>query len=82
MRSIRASELKAKCQAILDEVEKTGEPVTILKHGRPVAYLVPPALGQSEYPQRELFGTVEILGDVTEPVLPAKEWEVESKSGR
>jgi len=36
------------------------------------------ALGESEYPQRSLIGTVEILGDVVEPVLPAKEWEAES----
>lgn len=37
MRSIRASEFKAKCLAILDEVERTGETVTILKRGRAVA---------------------------------------------
>jgi prevent-host-death family protein len=70
MRAIRASEFMAKCLAILDEVERTGEPVTILKRGRPVARLVPPALGEIEYPQRALFGTVEILGDIVEPVLP------------
>jgi prevent-host-death family protein len=82
MRSIRASEFKAKCLAILDEVQQTGETVTILKRGRPVARLVPPALGKSEYPQRGLFGTVEILGDVIEPVLPAGEWEAESDPRR
>lgn len=68
MRSIRASELKAKCLAILDEVERTGEPVTILKRGRPVAHIVPPITGQGRYPQEFLRGTVEILGDVLEPV--------------
>lgn len=71
MREIRASEFKAKCLAILDEVDRTGEPVTILKRGRPVARLVPPELGQSEFPQQALFGTVEILGEIIEPVLPA-----------
>jgi prevent-host-death family protein len=75
MRSIGAAEFKTKCLAILDEVEQTGESVTILKRGRAVARLVPPGLGKSEYPQRDLFGTVEILGDVVEPVLPAEEWE-------
>jgi len=75
MRSIGAAEFKSKCLAILDEVEQTGESVTILKRGRAVARLVPPALGKSEYPQRSLFGTVEILGDVVEPVLPAAAWE-------
>lgn len=82
MRSIRASEFKAKCLAILDEVEQTGEPVTILKRGRPVARLVPPELGQRKYPQHALFGTVEILGDVVEPVLPAGDWEAENDPGR
>lgn len=41
MRRIRASELKAKCLAILDEIARTGESVTILKRGRPIASLVP-----------------------------------------
>ncbi len=70
MREIRASEFKAKCMAILDEVERTGEEVVILKRGRPIARLVqvPPALGKEEYPQRSLRGTVEILGDIVEPV--------------
>jgi len=77
MRSIRASEFKAKCLAILDEVEKTGEPVTILKRGKPVARLVPPTRGEGKYPQDSLKGTVTILGDVIEPVLPAEAWEVE-----
>lgn len=75
MRTVRASDFKAKCLAILDEVERTGEPVTILKRGRPVARLVPPARGQGKYPQDSLHGTVEILGDILEPVLPAEAWE-------
>ncbi|HEX3532099.1 MAG TPA: type II toxin-antitoxin system prevent-host-death family antitoxin [Thermoanaerobaculia bacterium] len=77
MRSIRASEFKAKCLAILDDVERTGEPITILKRGRPVARLVPPARGEGKYPQDTLKGTVKILGDVLEPVLPAEMWEAE-----
>jgi prevent-host-death family protein len=68
MRSIRVSELKDKCLAILDEVERTGEPVTILKQGRAVACLVP-AAAEGKYPQQSLFGTVEILGDVIEPLF-------------
>jgi len=78
MRLIRATEFKAKCLAILDEVERTGEPVTILKRGRPVARLLPtiPEEGH-RYPQHALRGTVEILGDVIEPELPAEAWEAE-----
>jgi hypothetical protein len=61
MRSIPASELKANCRAVLDEIERTGEPVTILP-----AAVVPPGTGE-KYPQMSLFGTVEILGDLIEP---------------
>lgn len=79
MRTIRASEFKAKCLAILDEVDRTGEPVTILKRGRPVARLVPPASGEGKYPQDSLRGTVKIHGDLLEPILPADAWEAEGK---
>src|SRR5438309_10586809 len=40
-RMIKASEFKAKCLAIMDEVERTGEAVVITKNGKPVAELVP-----------------------------------------
>ena len=40
-RTIKASEFKAKCLAIMDEVERTGEAVVITKNGKPVAELVP-----------------------------------------
>jgi prevent-host-death family protein len=76
MRSINASELKAKCLAILDEVEETGEAVTILKRGRPVALLLPPGGSEGESPQKALLGSVQILGDVLKPVLPEEAWEV------
>jgi prevent-host-death family protein len=40
-RIIKASEFKAKCLAIMDEVERTGQSVLITKNGKPVAELVP-----------------------------------------
>lgn len=42
METIQASEFKAKCLALLDEVARTGETIVITKHGEPVAKLVPP----------------------------------------
>jgi prevent-host-death family protein len=75
VREIRASEFRAKCLAILDEVERTGEEIVILKRGRPVARVVPPAIGQENYPQRSLKGTVKILGDIVGPVISAEDWE-------
>ena len=37
MRTIKASEFKAKCLKIMDEVAETGETVLITKNGVPVA---------------------------------------------
>jgi len=80
MVTINASQFKAKCLAILDQVAATGETITILKRGRPVAQLVPPVPTGAEYPQQELAGTVIFHGDVVEPVLPADAWEAERGS--
>ena len=76
-----ASEFKAKCLAILDQVNSTREVVTILKRGKPVAQLVPPVLQEQGYPQDDLRGSVHVLGDIVTPVLPAEAWESEAGSG-
>jgi prevent-host-death family protein len=73
-----ASEFKAKCLAILDQVNSTREVVTILKRGKPVAQLVPPVHQESGYPQDDLRGSARILGDIDAPPLPAEAWESEA----
>jgi prevent-host-death family protein len=40
-RTIPASEFKARCLALLDEVARTGETLIVTKRGRPVARLGP-----------------------------------------
>lgn len=39
---IAASEFKAKCLGLLDQVSATGETVVVTKRGKPVARVVPP----------------------------------------
>lgn len=76
MRTIKASEFKARCLAILDEVERTGEPVVISKRGRPVAELVRPSRqNKGRFPQDALRGTGKTLGDIVGPTLPTDAWE-------
>lgn len=75
METINASDFKARCLAILDRVQATGEPVVILKHGRPVAELLPASGSRYKYPQMELAGTVREVGDVVGPVFPEEDWE-------
>ena len=41
MPTLSASEFKARCLAVLAEVAQTGETVTILKRGRPLARIAP-----------------------------------------
>jgi prevent-host-death family protein len=69
--NIPAAVFKAECLKLMERVARTGEPVVITKHGRPVAQLAPIPPG----PQ-SLFGymrnTVKIKGDVTKPL--DEEW--------
>jgi len=69
---IAASEFKAKCLRLLDEVEE-GETLVITKRGRPVARVVPVSP-----PRRSLRGTwkglVKIKGDIVH-FDTGREWE-------
>ena len=75
MIKINASDFKARCLAILDDVNETGERVVILKRGPPVAELSRVAGDGEVCPQAELEGTVVTVGDVVGPVLPEEHWE-------
>ncbi len=75
METINASGFKARCLAILDRVQATGERVVILKRGRPVAELLPVSRTHAEYPQLELKGTVIVVGDIVEPAVLEEHWE-------
>ncbi len=41
MKTVNASEFKAKCLGFIDEVSEKREPIIITKHGKPVGRLVP-----------------------------------------
>jgi len=70
MKEIAISEFKAKCLAILEQVEKTKQPIRITRHGKPVAEVVPttPVADRAA-----LFGSMrdsmKILGDIVSPVI-------------
>lgn len=75
MESVNLSDFKARCLAILDRVQATGEPLVILQRGRPVAELHPASRTHATYPQLELKGTVMIAGDIVGPAVPDEHWE-------
>jgi len=66
-KTIKASEFKAKCLALMDEVARTGETVVITKNGEPVADLVPHRV-KKRNPFGVWKGKVEIIGDIMSPI--------------
>jgi prevent-host-death family protein len=76
MVEIAISEFKAKCLSILERVRKTGQPVLVTRHGKPVAEVVPPArFGDRAKWIGSLEGTMEFRGDIISPANDEDEWE-------
>lgn len=70
---ISASDFKAHCLRLLDQVSRTGDELVILKRGRPVARLVPARDGK---PWLALRGRGAFTGDPFASVVDASEIEV------
>ena len=79
VRTIKASEFKARCLKLMDEVADNGAEIVITKNGRPVSRLIP----YRKKPDT-LFGIdrgkLEIHGDLDEPLDVA--WEAEAGRGQ
>lgn len=45
---ISATEFKAKCLKLIDQVHDTGEPLVITKHGKPVVEVRPSSIGRAD----------------------------------
>jgi prevent-host-death family protein len=73
MKKMPAGSFKAKCLAVMDEVQAKRETVIITKHGKPVAKLVP-----VDTETDEIFGFLKgkgsVEGDVLSPALSPEEW--------
>jgi prevent-host-death family protein len=68
---ISAAQFKAECLKLMDRVEKTRAPITITKHGKPVAQLAPiPTDDDSLFGY--MRGTLKVDGDVMAPL--DEEW--------
>lgn len=73
MQTMTATEFKARCLGVMDEVARTGRPVMITKRGKPVAQLVPPTSDRSGRELDALIGSVQLCGDVLAPALDIEE---------
>lgn len=74
-RVIGATEFKAKCLALLDEIQEQGGTITVTKRGRPVATISPVPKKRWKSPIGILEGKVKILGDIVNFNL-ADRWEM------
>ena len=73
-RTMKASEFKAKCLKLMDEVATSGKEIVITKNGRPVSRLAPyrkPSSGLFFGRNRD---NIRILGDIVSP-MPAEWYE-------
>jgi prevent-host-death family protein len=73
--TLAISRFKATCLAVLEEVRRTGRPVTVTRFGKPVARVVPPEPATGKRRLGAYKGQIEILGDIVSPVLPPEAWE-------
>jgi len=73
-RQMAAGEFKAKCLRIMDEVQRTGRPLTVTKRGKPVIKVVPIDAGKTKKKDDffgRLTGVIEIVGDPEDLIRPA-----------
>ena len=63
-RIIAATEFKAKCLALLDEIDEEGGTITVTKRGRPVATISRAKKQVFRSPAGILAGKGKIIGDI------------------
>ena len=76
MKEIQISKFKAQCLHLLDEVNRTGEGLTITRNGKPLVMVNPIAVNKTraEFGVAKKTGTIK--GDLVAPVVETSEWEV------
>ncbi len=73
VKKMAAGVFKAKCLAVMDEVQAKRETVIITKRGKPVAKLVPVGAEKDEI-FGFLAGKGRVVGDVVSPAFSLEEW--------
>ncbi len=76
MKEVQISTFKAQCLSLLDEVSRTKEGLTVTRHGKPIVTINPVENKQPRKGFGIAKGTIEIKGDIIEPVADLSDWEV------
>ena len=75
MKTILVSEFKAKCIAVLKEVERSGEPVVVTLRGRPMARVEPIIAEETGKQLGAMKGAMRIRRDLAR-VDTTEDWEM------
>ena len=82
MRTMAAGEFKAKCLAVMAEVNATGRPVLVTKRGKPLARVLPSEEQIQEESPEAIFGCLrhmvrnpDEIGDLVSSEFTDEEWE-------
>jgi len=79
MRTMAAGEFKAKCLAVMAEVNATGRPVLVTKRGKPLARVLPLEEQTQQESPEAIFGCLRhmgaIAGDIVSSEFTDEEWE-------
>ena len=75
MKTMLVSDFKAKCIAVLKEVQRSGEPVVVTLRGRPVARVEPVANGGHRKQLGVLKGRMRIRRDLIRTDT-TRDWEM------
>jgi len=72
---VAVSEFKAKCLALLDQVNKTKIPIRVTKRGKAIAEVYPAAPDAGRDWIGSMVGKMEIVGDIVSPVIDLNDIE-------
>jgi prevent-host-death family protein len=79
VRTMAVGEFKAKCLAVLKDVDMTGQPLLVTRRGKPLARILPPEEPIEKEAPEAIFGCLRhmgaIHGDIASPEFTEEEWE-------
>jgi prevent-host-death family protein len=75
MKEVAISEFKAKCLALLEEVQKTKKPIRVTRFGKPIAEVSPPSPPATNEWLGSMKDEFQILGDIIAPAGDEDDWE-------
>ena len=80
MDDIAISKFKATCLAVLEQVLKTGKPITVTRFGQPIAEIFPPASQRTPRRFGARLRTGKILGDIVGPISDESDWTTDPEA--